>query len=795
MDRRRSYLLVSALALAAGLWGLSVQMREGVLPRELDLADLVYPVQVAAREARSPAELRFVVQDFEPGTELRIEQTGRAPLRVTTVSNHTQPYYGLTLFSGLCFWIVATLVFAWRAGQPLVAPFYWITLMYGLAVWLGGVYYQPDTLRMRLLLPVLQLSCLALLPPAFVYLALTFPRRKPVLDRRRWLMPLLWSVSGGVLAWQVFAFVRYFHDPAWSNFRRLESPQETADVLMVVLVLSGLVVLTRSGMRAERVRDKKQVRWLLWGFAVGAAPYVFLRTLPQLLGLSPPLPAFFDRILELAVPTAFVFAVAYYQFLDIDIIIRRSLIYGALASGLVLLVPVPILALLRRYLDGSLLWVPLAAAACGLVAGLLFFPLRRLIGDWVDHIFFKIDRDRDAALASLAGRLEAAVSLDELAGRVDEAVGRVLAPRRHAVIMDAGGTCLAAGDVPVGRAEAFLAACRDGLTGPDEPVAAPGRTSVPEIESVTFPERLFRHGMELVQPLSRGDVVIGAVVLSRRATDRRFIEQDVDWLSDCAQIAADAIGRLEIMQMAATEAMRRRQADELNRLKSEFLSRVAHDLRTPLASVDWSVQNMADGLAGELTDKQRSYLGSVRESVEHLGGLVNNLLEISRLELSSVELTLGEVPLAPLLESVVRTAEPLAERRGVMLSLSVEPPDLCARGHVEKLRESLLNLVDNAIKYSPDDGLVELAARPASDGRVEILVRDHGPGLSGLEHPFARFVQGEASPHAARQGFGLGLYIVREYLRLMDGEATGGDHPGGGACFRCVLPRCDGRRT
>jgi signal transduction histidine kinase len=515
---------------------------------------------------------------------------------------------------------------------------------------------------------------------------------------------------------------------------------------------------------------------------------VFLRTLPQLLGVAPPLPAFFDRILELAVPTAFVFAVVYHQFLDIDIIIRRSLIYGALASGLVLLVPVPILALVRRHLDGSLLWVPLTAAACGLVAGLLFSPLRRLIGEWVDHIFFKIDRDRDAALARLAGRLDAAASLEELAGRVDETVGRVLAPRRHGEILAAGETDFAAGDVPAGRPEAFLAACRDGLVDQDEPVAAPGRTSVPEIESAAFPERLFRHGMDLVQPLCRDDRVIGAIMLSRRATDRRFIEQDVDWLSDCARIAIDAVGRIEIMQMVAAEAMRRRQADELNRLKSEFLSRVAHDLRTPLASIDWSVQNMADGLAGELTDKQRSYLGSVRESADHLGGLVSNLLEISRLELSAVELALGEVALAPLLESVVRTAEPLAERRRVTLSLAVEPAEVRARGHADKLRESLLNLVDNAIKYSPDGSAVELAARPAPDGRVEILVRDHGPGLGGLERPFERFVQGAASPHASQQGFGLGLYIVREYLRLMEGEATGEDHPEGGACFRCVLP-------
>jgi len=781
-------MLVSSLALAAGLWGFAVQVREGVLPRDLALDDLAYPVQVDTRVARSPAELRFVVQDFPAGTEVQISQTGYPPLTVSIENNFSSAYYGVSLVGGLFFWVVATLVFAWRVGQPMVVPFYWISLLYGLAVMIGGVYHVAGPSQPRIVLPVIQLACLAYLPPTFVRLALTFPRRKRMLDRRRWLMPVLWLASSSVLAWQIVAFMRYIADHTQANFRGLEPPQAVADALMVVLVLVGLVVLTRSGMRAERVREKKQVRWLLWGFAVGAAPYVFLRTLPQLLGLAPPLPPFFDRIVELAVPTAFVFAVVYYQFLDIDIIIRRSLIYGALASGLVLLVPVPILALCRRHLDGSLLWIPLISAACGLVAGLLFSPLRRKIGDAVDRLFFKIARDRDAALARLAGSLESATNLEELARHVDEVVGRVLVPRNHGVVLSAGEACVAAGDVPGEEAEAILAACRDGLVAQDEPVAAPGCTAVPEIELDTFPERLSRRGMDLVQPLCRDDRVLGAIVLSRRATERRFIEQDVDWLSDCAGIATDAVWRIEIAEAAAAEAMRRRQADELNRLKTEFLSSVAHDLRTPLASIDWSVQNMADGLAGEMNEKQKSYLGSVREAVEHLGGLVNNLLEISRLERSVVELPLSVLTLRSLLEGVVRTAQPLAERRELTLSLAVEPDDLQARGHTDKLRESLLNLVENAIKYSPVDGSVELAARRSPAGGAEITVRDHGPGLRGLERPFERFAQGEASPHATQQGFGLGLYIVREYLHLMGGEVTGADHPDGGAVFRCTLP-------
>lgn len=788
LDRRWFHLLISALALLAGAWGFSVQVREGVLPDGVDPEAFAYPVRVADRVAHSPAELRFVIQDLGPGAEISLSPADGPSRRVVLTHNSSRAYYALTLFGALYFWAVATLVFALRSDRPGAPNFYWITLLYGLALMTGGVYHLDDPSRPQVVLPLLHMACLAYLPPALMRLALGFPRRLPVLDRRRWLMPVLWAASSLVLAWQGIMLLRYFASPGAGRYAALAPPHWAADALMVVLVATGLIVLTRSGARAERVREKQQVRWLLWGFAVGAAPYVFLRTLPQLLGAEPPLPAAFDRVLELAVPTAFVFAVVRYRFLDIDIIIRRSLIYGALASVLVLLVMLPVLELGRRHLDGERMWLLPAAAGCGLAAGLLFGPMRRAIGTAVDRVFFKLDRDLDAASADLARRLESAPTLEALAGHLDETVGRTLAPRRLGVILRDGETLVSAGDVTADDAAEVLAATADAMPVPAATVSAPGSTGVPEIEAADFPEALSGRSFVLARPLAGGDRVAGLILLGRRATGRRYIEQDIDWLGDCARIAAAAVGRLEMRRRAEDEALRRRQADELNRLKTNFLSRVAHDLRTPLASIDWSVQNLVDGLAGDLNEKQRDYLTSVRESVDHLGGLVADLLEISRLEKSVVELPLTELALRPVLEGVARTAAPLAERRDLELVLDVSPPDLSAVAHADKLRESLLNLVDNAVKYSPEGGVIELTARAAADGRAEIVVRDHGPGLGDLDRPFDRFVQGAASPDESRQGFGLGLYIVREYLHLMGGEVSGADHPDGGALFRCLLP-------
>jgi len=202
--------------------------------------------------------------------------------------------------------------------------------------------------------------------------------------------------------------------------------------------------------------------------------------------------------------------------------------------------------------------------------------------------------------------------------------------------------------------------------------------------------------------------------------------------------------------------------------------------------VSWSARNLLDGLAGELNDKQRAYLGSIDDSVSRLGGLIDTLLDISRLESAAVDLPLGPVSVTAVVDAAIRAVAPLAEVRSVTIKQCCEAGDLTAVGHAEKLEESLLNILDNAVKYSPDGGQIEVSA-PTEAGRVTIAVRDQGPGLGGLPDPFARFAQGTPSPHADSGGHGLGLYITREYLKLMGGDAHASDHPEGGALFTLVL--------
>jgi len=282
----------------------------------------------------------------------------------------------------------------------------------------------------------------------------------------------------------------------------------------------------------------------------------------------------------------------------------------------------------------------------------------------------------------------------------------------------------------------------------------------------------------------------GAVFLGPKVTGRLFISRDLDFLHRVGELAGRRLEQMHLAKTAAGERLRRRQMNELSRLKDDFLSRVAHDLRTPVTSVGWSIRNLSDGLAGELNPKQHEYLSSIKDAVDHLAGLVTNLLEISRLEKSKVEVVCELQEPAKAVRRAAGTVKPLAEAKDVKLETIIKGSDK-ALSNEDKLTEVLVNLLENAVRYSPSGGVVTLAVESTDQDTVRITIRDQGPGLGDLTDPFGRFVQGEASPDGAKGGYGLGLTIAREYVNLMWGEIQGADHPEGGAVFTIDLTRTD----
>jgi signal transduction histidine kinase len=233
----------------------------------------------------------------------------------------------------------------------------------------------------------------------------------------------------------------------------------------------------------------------------------------------------------------------------------------------------------------------------------------------------------------------------------------------------------------------------------------------------------------------------------------------------------------------------RKLLETANRAKSDFLASMSHELRTPLNAIGGYTELMEMGVRGPITDEQRRDLARIRTSQSHLLGLIGSLLDMSRIESGQITYTQENVALDPLLGGLEALVLPQTTAKKQTLVYRCEE-DLGVFADREKVRQVLLNLLSNAVRYSPSGATITMTARKLDEVSVAIEVSDTGPGipLDRQRAVFEPFVQLDRSLTRTNEGVGLGLSISRDLAHGMHGELTVTSAPGEGSCFRLTLP-------
>ncbi|MEM1211632.1 MAG: HAMP domain-containing sensor histidine kinase [Planctomycetota bacterium] len=238
---------------------------------------------------------------------------------------------------------------------------------------------------------------------------------------------------------------------------------------------------------------------------------------------------------------------------------------------------------------------------------------------------------------------------------------------------------------------------------------------------------------------------------------------------------------------------------EANKLKGEFLANVSHELRTPLNSIIGFAEVLQETLAdrtGPIDDKRKRYAANIITSSRRLLDLINDLLDLAKIEAGRVELNRQTVSIADTVEGLITLIRPVAEKAGIQLGVEVAPKLPAIETDPGKLHQILFNFLSNAIKFTPEGGRVTLVASavpsedPMGSPRVRLAVTDTGPGIAPEDHPkvFEKFSQLDPSVTKAHGGTGLGLTICQELAAMLQGEITLESDLGHGATFGLTLP-------
>jgi signal transduction histidine kinase len=278
---------------------------------------------------------------------------------------------------------------------------------------------------------------------------------------------------------------------------------------------------------------------------------------------------------------------------------------------------------------------------------------------------------------------------------------------------------------------------------------------------------------------------IGALWVARSFTGP-FNDKQRALLRTFAEQAVIAIQNARLFREIQDKS---RQLEIANKHKSDFLANMSHELRTPLNAIIGFSEVLLERLFGDVNEKQADYLKDIHSSGRHLLNLINDILDLSKVEAGRMELEPSTLDLPSAVANAMTLIRERAQRHGIALAMDVDPRLGEIVADERKLKQILLNLLSNAVKFTPDGGRIDVRAR-RTDGKVAIAVQDTGIGIAPADQEavFEEFRQVGRHYTSKQEGTGLGLALTRRFVELHGGTIRVESEPGKGSTFTFTLP-------
>ena len=325
-----------------------------------------------------------------------------------------------------------------------------------------------------------------------------------------------------------------------------------------------------------------------------------------------------------------------------------------------------------------------------------------------------------------------------------------------------------------------------------ELIGDPEVVGKPMAEGLPQTTKLF--GPLLDQVYTTGEAFVGRELSTNPGDpeeERRFFNFVFQPLSEDGQVYGVLVVATEVtdlVQSRLNAEKAHQEAVNASRAKSDFLARMSHELRTPLAAIIGYGELLADGITGPVNEEQARQLTRIRWSANHLLSIIDEILTLARMEAGKEKVDIQEVEVPQVMESVASMAEPLAAAKGLSFELIPARDDVTVETDPTKLRQVLLNLISNAVKYT-ERGTVSLSSE-SRDGVVDFFVKDTGVGVAEehLEKIFEPFWQVEQTTTRRSGGTGLGLAVTRQFVELIGGKISVDSQLGAGSVFTVTVP-------
>ncbi|MFX0195495.1 MAG: ATP-binding protein [Candidatus Hodarchaeota archaeon] len=757
-------------------------------------------------------EVEFLLDSRKPGQRVSLAiQRGEEKLSLSLilVPRHGKRFIILNLLLGILFWAVGVFVYLKKPAERVARVFYWGGMTIAVAImmnWPGYPYYAKV---MGYLLPAMYFILYPLAPAFILYFTAMYPRGKRVLQRHKFLYEILFLPSLGFIILLEANYLPAIHLKSLEYFRSFYHIYNGFRAYFIFYLVMSIGCLIHSYKFTDTRESRNKIQWILWGICLGTAPFFFLWTFPLVLGFSPLIIEEITYIFLMVIPLAFAFSIVKYKALDIEVIINRSIVY-ALVTGIIVTLYLVLVGVAGYVLQAmSPRTSTVLAIICTLIAAALFSPIRQRIQTFVDKNFYKVKYNYRLAIMDFGKALTSAHEQIELINLLIKKINAAIPTEKIALMLRSPS------------AKVFEVAGSQGMTEEEKsdlrfefpsdlvqiadsrrvPLVKKGRAELSDVAELPKDTALDRIGIELLIPITLQEQLMGFLVVGKKLSEARFSKEDLELLIPMVEEGFMALERLRLQEAMILERAEKEKLEELSRLKSEFISHVSHELRTPLTSIRWSVENMLDGIPEKPSPKVRKYLAGIHDSSQHLSRMIENLLDITKIEAGKIEIYPERLSLFKEIQKSMEILKPLAEKKDIHLEVAVTK-SLWVKADRDCLQAILTNLLDNAIKYSYGGDVAQVETKIAGkeesqkaggnvEGMVAISVVDHGAGIPKQKQQdvFERFERVKKEKAAREKGLGLGLHIVKKLVELQGGRIWVESEVDKGSTFTFILPR------
>lgn len=748
-------------------------------------------ISINGQRLSSQEEIEVFLDGLEEYTPIKLdfEKNGNQIFEIVQpIKFYSLFYLIIVTITGILFFFIGIFVFLKKPGNTAAKLFHWViigTTSIIMMTW-GSYSFSPHWLGY--FLRILFSFAYTISPALFVHFTLKFPEEKKI--NYNLVLKILYLIALIISSLASLSFLELAVTHTVQAKELYLIFFNLCRLFMILCIVSGLIIFIHSYKTAESEPERKKLRWILFGFVIGPLGFISLWVIPQAITSYGLIPEEFIILLMTAIPLTFAISIVKYHALDIDLIIKRSIIYFIAVAVLILVYTGMVVTVTSIVRNVSEL---ISSTVAAIIIAFLFQPAKSIIQKAVDKKFFRTQYDFRIATKNFFNEIKNCGSIKILASKIVEQSNLLLPMTRIGFFiydpMKSRIRLAAHHNFNLLEDRSIYLNVKELKTDLTLPVAVPDKTeSTINIEEAD--NKVFRRwGIVLVIPIksSIGEL-LGFLVLGEKKSGKRFTIEDVDLLLEVTLQAGLTLEKIKIHEELIREQLVKEKFEELSRLKSFFISSISHELKTPLTSIKMFSELLL--LKKNFYDKEsEDYLEIITGECSRLERLIENVLDLSKIERGVKEYKFAEVELKTLLCNAMNLMSYQFKIEKCTVEQNICGDDCLIFADSDAVIGAIINILSNGIKYSSEPKRILISLKK-ENGFIFLKFKNYGQGIAAEELHFIAqpYFRSQNTKNKNIPGSGLGLALVQQIMSAHNGSLEIQSTPGKDCSFSLVFP-------